>query len=70
MENQKIVNFLNASDNEFSKFAARKWYVINEQNNTEYGKGNKTDSSIKFETKVIKSSRCDYSDPYILDAYA
>ena len=24
------------------------------------------DSSIKFETKVIKTDLCDYSDPYIL----
>ena len=31
METQKIVNLLNGSDNESSKFAARKWYIINEQ---------------------------------------
>ena len=39
---------------------------INDQNNREYGEGNANDSSIKFETKVIKSSLCDYSDEYIL----
>ena len=33
MESQKIVNVLNALDNEFSKFATRKWYIINDQNN-------------------------------------
>ena len=27
METQKIVNLLNSSDNEFSKFATKKWYV-------------------------------------------
>ena len=48
------------------KFAARKWYVISDQNNTEYGEGNENDSRIKFETKVIKSNFCDYSDAYIL----
>ena len=48
METQKIVNLLNDTDNEFSKFATRKWYVINDQNNTEYGKGNGNDSSINF----------------------
>ena len=32
METQKIVNFLN-NDNESSKFATRKWYIINDQNN-------------------------------------
>ena len=31
----------------------------------EYGEGNENDSSIKFETKVIKSSLCHYSDTYI-----
>ena len=31
-----------------------------------YGEGNRNDESIKFETKVIKSSLCDYSDVYIL----
>ena len=36
------------------------------QNNTEYGGGNENDLSIKLETKVIKSSLCDYSDAYIL----
>ena len=30
---QKIVNPLNDSNNECSKFATRKWYIINEQNN-------------------------------------
>ena len=54
METQKMVNLLNASDNESSKFATRKWYVINDQNNTEYGEGNENDSNIKFETKAIK----------------
>ena len=39
---------------------------INDQNNREYGEGNANDSSIKFETKVIKSNLCDYSDEYIL----
>ena len=33
METQKIVNLLNNSDNAYSKFATRKWYIINYQNN-------------------------------------
>ena len=63
MESQKILNLVNSAS---SKFETRKWYVINDQNNTEYGQGNENDSSIKFETKVIKSNLCDYSDAYIL----
>ena len=61
----------NDSDNEssielHSKFAARKWYIINDQNNEQYGRGNENNSTIKFETKVIKTNLCDYSDAYIL----
>ena len=37
METEKIVNLLNDSDNESKKFATRKWYIINEQNNGQYG---------------------------------
>ena len=66
METQKVVNLLNDSDNEFSKFATRKCYITNDQNNGQYSRGNENDSTIKFETNVIKSSLCDYSDAYIL----
>ena len=62
METRSIVNLLNDSDNESSKFATRKWYVINDQNNTEYGEENENDSSIKFDGK---SNLCDYSDAEI-----
>ena len=44
------------------KFATRKWYIINYQNNGQY----ENDSTIKFDTKVIKPNLCDYSDAYIL----
>ena len=66
MESQKILNLLNDSDKESSRFATRKWYIINDQNNGPYGRGNENDSAIKFETKVIKPNLCDYSDAYIL----
>ena len=35
-------------------------------NNTDYGDGDENGATIKFETKVIKSNLCDYSDAYIL----
>ena len=66
MEMQKIANLLGNIDNESLKFATRKWYVINDQNNTDYGDGDENGTTIKFETKVIKSNLCDYSDAYIL----
>ena len=66
IETQKIVNLLDDSDNEFLKFATNKWYIINDQNNGQCGGGNENDSTIKYETKVIKQNLCDYSDAYIL----
>ena len=39
---------------------------MNDQNNTDYGEGNESGTTIKLEIKVIKSSLCDYSDAYIL----
>ena len=66
METQKIANLLGDADNESLKFATRKWYVFPDQNNTDYGEGKKDSTTVKFETKVIKSSLGDYSDAYIL----
>ena len=62
MEIQKIVNLLNRSDNENLKFATKKWYVIDSESNGNYSK----DEEIKFLTKSIESSLCDYCDAYIL----
>ena len=39
METQKIVNLLNDSEELNSKFVTRKWYIINDQNNGQYGRG-------------------------------
>ena len=66
MEAQKIVNLLNGSDNESSEFARKKWYIINDQNNRQYGNEDKDGTAIKFETKVNKSNLCNYSNAYIL----
>ena len=61
----ETLNLLNDFDNESSKFAARKWYIINDQKNGQYGTGDENGTSIKFETKVNKSNLRDYSDAYI-----
>ena len=39
METQKIANLLGSADSESLKFATRKWYIINNQNNTNHGDG-------------------------------
>ena len=62
METQKIANLLTSSDNENSKFATKKWYIIDSESKGNYSYEN----PIKFLTKLIESSLCDYSDVYIL----
>ena len=62
METQKIINWLNSSDNENSKFETKKWYVIDIES-----KGNCSDENeIKFLGSSLESNLCDYSDAYIL----
>ena len=62
METQKIINFLNNSENEYSKFATRKWYIIDSESKGNYSHEN----PIKFSTNSLESILCDYSDAYIL----
>ena len=62
METQKIANLLNSSDNEYTKFATKKWYVIDSESKGNYSHEN----PIKFLTSSLESSLCDYSDAYIL----
>ena len=62
METQKIVNLINGSDSDNSKFAKRKWYIIDSESNGNYSQNDE----IKFLTRSIESSLCDYSDAYIL----
>ena len=50
MKTQKIVNLLNDTENEFSNFASRKWYIINDQNNGQYDRGNGNDATFKSES--------------------
>ena len=62
METQNIVNLLNGSDNENSKFATKTWYIIDNESKGNYSHKN----PIKFLTSSLESSYCDYSDAYIL----
>ena len=39
MESQKIIHLLEYEDEDNPKFQTKKWYVINDQNNGQYGKG-------------------------------
>ena len=37
MENQKIINLLDKIDSDSKHFATKKWYIIKDENNTNYG---------------------------------
>ena len=62
METQNSVNLLNGSNNENSKFATKKWYVIDSASQGNYSHEN----PINFSTSSLESNLCDYSDAYIL----
>ena len=70
MENQKITNLLNKDDIDSKHFATKKWYIINDENNTNYGvnkdTGENNPDTIKYDTRVLKPNSCDYAEAYIL----
>ena len=70
MENQKIINLLDKIDIDSKHFATKKWYVINDENNTNYGVDKNTGANnpdtIKYNTRVLKPNLCDYVEAYIL----
>ena len=70
MENQKIINLLNKDDIDSKHFAIKKWYIINDENNTNYGVNKDTGANnpdtIKYDTRVLKPNLCDYEEAYIL----
>ena len=59
METQKIINLLNNSENEYSKFATKKRYVIDSESKGNYSHENPTE----LLTNSLESSA------YVLDAY-
>ena len=70
MENQKIINLLDKIDTDSEHFATKKWYIINDENNTNYGvdkdTGANNPDTIKYDTRVLKPNLCDYAEAYIL----
>ena len=70
MENQKIINLLDKIDTDSKHFATKKWYIINDESNTNYGvnkdTGTNNPDTIKYDTRVLKPNLCDYAEAYIL----
>ena len=62
MEYQKVINLLHNTSNQPSKSRTKNWVKINDESRRTYN----TNSQVKFKTKMLKSSLCDYSDAYIL----
>ena len=61
MEYEKIINLLDDTTNELSKFLTWNWVEINDESRGTYNKSNQ----IKFQTSIIRSNLWDYSDAYI-----
>ena len=61
MEYQKIINLLDDTTNQSSKFRARGWVELNDES-----KGRYDNSTIRFKSNVIRSSLCDYCGAYII----
>ena len=70
MENQKIINLLDKIDIDSKHFTTKKWYIINDENSTNYGVNKNTGAhnpdTIKYDTRVFKPNLCDYAEAYIL----
>ena len=60
MAYQKIINLLDNTSGQPSKFRIRNWVVINDES-----RGTYTGNNIEFKTTMLKSNLCDYADAYI-----
>ena len=58
MEYQKIINSLDNTNNQPSKFRTKTWFEVNNNARETYNPGNK----LKLKTTMLRSSLCDYSD--------
>ena len=62
MEYQIIINLLDNTHNEESKFWSKKWVEINNESGGTYN----TSSQTKFKTSMVRPNFCNYSNVYIL----
>ena len=62
MEYQKITHLLENASNKPSKLRTRNWIEINDDIIGAYS----SNKQIRFETVMLRSSLCDYSDAYVL----
>ena len=60
MQYQKIINLLDDTRNQLSKFRTTNWVEIDDKS-----KGRFDNSNIRFNTSMIRSGLCGYGDAYI-----
>ena len=53
-------------DEDDPKFETKKWYIVNDHISGNYGKGDDVQSTLKFNTEIVKPFLYDYADAYIL----
>ena len=61
MNYRKLINLLDDTTNQPSKFRTRNWVEINDESQRMYN----VNSDIRFKTLIIRSNLCDNSDAYI-----
>ena len=59
---QKIINLLENTPNQPSKFRTKNWVEVNDESLVTYN----VNIQIKFKTSMLRSLLCDYSDAYTL----
>ena len=64
MEYQKVTNLLGRTPNEVSRFITKKWIEVHDQSGNVKDRYNPS-KQIRFETPMIRSDLCDFSDAYI-----
>ena len=62
MEYQKINNLLGVDDGKVRKYNTINWIEINDQSNNVYN----DNTAIKFNTPMLRTSLCDFSEAYII----
>ena len=62
MEYQKIINLLENTPNQPTKFRTKNWVEINDDSRGTYN----TKTQIKFKTSMLRTSLCHYNDANIL----
>ena len=60
MESEKIKNLLDHKDEGDPKHQTKRWYIINDRNNGQYGEGVENEPPIKIDTELVKPFLCDY----------